>query len=76
MMSVFTFMGANIMRQDDAYSFHIISKILETVIPALITVSTVKFLNFRTPEKFAVIYLKFKKRGQTFRFFVKKMQME
>ena len=39
MMSVFTFMGANIMRQDDAYSFHIISKILETVIPALITVS-------------------------------------
>ena len=39
MMSVFTFMGANIMRQDDAYSFLIISKILETVIPALITVS-------------------------------------
>ncbi|XP_053394592.1 HEAT repeat-containing protein 1-like isoform X2 [Mercenaria mercenaria] len=37
MMSVFTFMGANIMRQDDAYSFLIISKILETVIPALIT---------------------------------------
>ncbi|XP_052775291.1 HEAT repeat-containing protein 1-like [Mya arenaria] len=37
MMSVFTFMGANIMRQDDAYSFHIISKILETVVPALIT---------------------------------------
>ncbi|KAL4236600.1 HEAT repeat-containing protein 1 [Mactra antiquata] len=37
MMSVFTFMGANIMRQDDAYSFLIISKILETVVPALIT---------------------------------------
>ncbi|KAH3695786.1 hypothetical protein DPMN_083245 [Dreissena polymorpha] len=37
MMSVFTFMGANIMRQDDAYSFLIIGKILETVIPALIT---------------------------------------
>ena len=26
---------------------------------------TVKFLNFRTRENFAVIYLKFKKRGQT-----------
>lgn len=36
MMSVFTFMGANIMRKDDAYSFLIIGKILETVIPALI----------------------------------------
>ena len=30
------------MRQDDAYSFHIISRILETVIPALITVSISK----------------------------------
>ena len=26
---------------------------------------TVKFLNFGTPETFTVIYLKFKKRGQT-----------
>ena len=26
---------------------------------------TVKFLNFRTPENFAVIYLKFKQRHQT-----------
>ncbi|XP_052098508.1 HEAT repeat-containing protein 1-like [Mytilus californianus] len=36
-MSVFTFMGDTILRQDDAYSFHIISRILETVIPALVT---------------------------------------
>ncbi|KAH9508113.1 hypothetical protein Btru_054745 [Bulinus truncatus] len=36
MMTVFTFMGANILRQDDAYSFHVIGKILENVIPALI----------------------------------------
>ncbi|GFR92021.1 HEAT repeat-containing protein 1-like [Elysia marginata] len=36
MMSVFTFMGANILRQDDAYSFHVIGKILDNVIPALI----------------------------------------
>ena len=37
---------------------------------------TVKFLNFRTPENFAVIYLKFKGRGKTLGYFVKKMQME
>ena len=37
---------------------------------------TVKFLNFRTPENFAVIYLKFKQRGQTLVCFIKKMQME
>ena len=37
---------------------------------------TVKFLNFRTPENFAVIYLKLKQRGKTFGYFVKKMQME
>ena len=39
-------------------------------------VSTVKFLNFWTPENFAVIYLKFKHRDKTLRYFVKKMQME
>ena len=33
---------------------------------------TVKFQNFRTPENFAVIYLKLKQRGQTLRYFVKK----
>ncbi|XP_056020027.1 HEAT repeat-containing protein 1-like isoform X2 [Ostrea edulis] len=36
-MSVFTFMGANIMRHDDQYSFHVINRILETVVPALVT---------------------------------------
>ena len=30
-----------------------------------ITKYTVKFLNFQTPENFAVIYLKFKQNGQT-----------
>ena len=30
---------------------------------------TVKFLNFRPQENFAVIYLKFKQRGQTLRVF-------
>ena len=33
---------------------------------------TVKFLNFKTPENFAVIYLKFKQRGKTLGYFVKK----
>ena len=34
--------------------------------------NTVKFLNFRTPKNFAVINLKFKQRGQTEEYFVKK----
>ena len=34
--------------------------------------NTVKFLNFQTPENFAVIYLKFKQRGQTSGNFAKK----
>ena len=31
----------------------------------LVRKPTVKFLNFETPEIFAVIYVKFKQRGQT-----------
>ena len=38
--------------------------------------ATGKFLNFRTPKNFAVIYLKFKQRSQTLVYFVKMMQME
>ena len=38
--------------------------------------TTVMILNFRTRESFAVIYLKFKQRGQTLGYFVKKMQIE
>ena len=34
--------------------------------------NTVKFLNFRTTENFAVIYLKLKLRGQTLRYFFQK----
>ena len=37
-MSIFTFMGASVVRQDDSYSFEVISKTLDTVIPALIQV--------------------------------------
>ncbi|RKP05884.1 hypothetical protein THASP1DRAFT_19205 [Thamnocephalis sphaerospora] len=35
-MSVFTFMGASVLRQDDNYSFHIIQQTLEKVIPPLV----------------------------------------
>ena len=37
---------------------------------------TIKFLNTRTPESFAVIYLKFKQKAQTLGYLVKKMPME
>ncbi|KAI1886943.1 hypothetical protein AGOR_G00200970 [Albula goreensis] len=35
-MPIFTFMGANIMRLDDIYSFQVINRTVQTVIPALI----------------------------------------
>ncbi|KAI9208838.1 uncharacterized protein BJ171DRAFT_626821 [Polychytrium aggregatum] len=35
-MPVFTFMGANVLRQDDNYSFHVIQQTLETIIPPLV----------------------------------------
>ena len=38
--------------------------------------NTVKFLNFQKLENFAVIYLKFKQRGQALGYFVKKIKME
>lgn len=37
-MPIFTFMGASIMRLDDAYSFRVIDKTVQMVIPALIQV--------------------------------------
>lgn len=33
-------MGANVLRQDDSYSFQVINKTVDTVIPALIQVTT------------------------------------
>uniref|UniRef100_A0A182VU08 HEAT repeat-containing protein 1 n=1 Tax=Anopheles minimus TaxID=112268 RepID=A0A182VU08_9DIPT len=35
MMEIFTFVGSSIVRQDDAYSFQIISKIIETIVPII-----------------------------------------
>jgi len=40
-MSIFTYMGANIMRQDDMYSFQIITKTLDTVVPEIVKVQYV-----------------------------------
>ncbi|KAJ2723879.1 snoRNA-binding rRNA-processing protein utp10 [Coemansia sp. Benny D115] len=37
-MAIFTFMGANVLRQDDDYSFHVIRQTLETVLPQLIRI--------------------------------------
>ncbi|KAJ3254475.1 HEAT repeat-containing protein 1 [Chytriomyces hyalinus] len=36
---IFTFMGANILRRDDDYSFHVIQQTLEAIIPPLISKS-------------------------------------
>ncbi|XP_034252662.1 HEAT repeat-containing protein 1 [Thrips palmi] len=38
-MAIFTFMGSLVLRQDDAYSFQIITKIVDTIIPILIKAS-------------------------------------
>lgn len=35
-MEIFTFMGSSVLRHDDAYSFQIINKIIETLIPILV----------------------------------------
>ncbi|KAJ2665390.1 snoRNA-binding rRNA-processing protein utp10 [Coemansia sp. RSA 1200] len=35
-MAIFTFMGVNVMRQDDEYSFHVIQQTLEKIIPPLV----------------------------------------
>jgi len=48
-MSIFTFMGASVMRLDDTYSFQVINKTVKMVIPALIQVSclyTISFFGF------------------------------
>lgn len=36
MMAIFTFIGSSVLRQDDAYSFQIITKIIETIIPIIV----------------------------------------
>ncbi|KAJ2944524.1 hypothetical protein O0L34_g3869 [Tuta absoluta] len=35
-MEIFTFMGTSVLRHDDAYSFQIITKIIETLVPILV----------------------------------------
>ncbi|KNC77607.1 hypothetical protein, variant [Sphaeroforma arctica JP610] len=52
-MSIFTFMGDNVLRQDDNYSFHIIKQSIETVIPPLIRSTT--FTNDPVKSKVLVL---------------------
>ena len=40
-MTVFTFVGSTMVRQDDTYTFNMIYRTLETVIPPLLAVSIV-----------------------------------
>ncbi|KAG8191512.1 hypothetical protein JTE90_019576 [Oedothorax gibbosus] len=42
-MSIFTFMGSSLVRQDDSYSFQVISQTIETIVPSLLKAS--KFRN-------------------------------
>lgn len=44
-MAIFTFMGSSVLRQDDAFSFQIISNILETIVPLLIGGGATKTAN-------------------------------
>ncbi|KAK0177360.1 hypothetical protein PV328_001422 [Microctonus aethiopoides] len=39
-MPIFTFMGNSVLRQDDAYSIQIISKIIETVVPTILNMNS------------------------------------
>ena len=41
-MPVFTFMGSSLLRNDDQYSFQVITQTIDSVIPPLIQVSTTK----------------------------------
>lgn len=38
-MSIFVFMGSNLVRQDDSYSFQVLSQIIETIMPSLLEAS-------------------------------------
>ncbi|KFM77673.1 HEAT repeat-containing protein 1, partial [Stegodyphus mimosarum] len=39
-MSIFTFMGSSLVRQDDSYSFQVISQTIETIVPSLLAASS------------------------------------
>jgi len=44
-MSIFTFVGSNLAQHDDVYSFQLITRTVDTVIPALITASIFRLGN-------------------------------
>lgn len=41
LMPIFTFMGSSLLRHDDSYTFQVINKTLDTIIPTLIEVLSV-----------------------------------
>ncbi|KAJ3394338.1 HEAT repeat-containing protein 1 [Lobulomyces angularis] len=53
-MPVFTFMGANVLRQDDNYSFYVIRQTLETILPALLS----KHNNVSSPHMQMILSVK------------------
>lgn len=44
-MPIFTFMGANILRHDDDYSYHVINQTIESIIPSLLSQTTDQLIN-------------------------------
>ena len=44
LMPIFTFMGTSLLRHDDSYTFQVINKTLDTVIPTLLEVLSVHLL--------------------------------
>ena len=58
-----TWIGLSLVSRLDISSKQLLHVALQTI---------VMFLNFRMPENFAVNYLKFKQRGQTLGYFIKK----
>ncbi|KAM9425995.1 HEAT repeat-containing protein 1 isoform 2-T2 [Pholidichthys leucotaenia] len=55
LMPIFTFMGDNILRLDDAYSFRVIDKTVEMIIPALIKAHKVSDSGSCSPRVVAVV---------------------
>ena len=44
LMPIFTFMGTSLLRHDDSYTFQVINKTLDTVVPTLLEVLSVRLL--------------------------------
>lgn len=54
-MSIFVFMGSSLVRQDDSYSFQVISQTIETIVPSLLAASKARKENDATQIVASVI---------------------